>query len=519
MTEHIPPPGEIDLEEFRRQGHRIVDWIAEYLAHPERYPVLSRVRPGEVAAQLPAAPPAEGEPLDAVLADFERIILPGITHWNHPGFFAYFAISGSAPGILGELLTAALNVNGMLWRTAPAATELEAVTLDWLRQLIGLPEPRFGIICDTASISSLLAMAAAREATDLDVRTRGLAGRPELPRLRAYCSDQTHSSVEKAGIALGIGQENVVKIPSDAEFRLDPAALVAAIEADRAAGHRPFFLCGTVGTTSTTSIDPIPALADIAARYGLWLHVDAAYGGSAAVVPELRHVLAGVERADSLVVNPHKWLFTPVDLSALYSRRPDVLKRAFSLVPEYLRTAEGDAARSGARDTAARPDTDLMDYGMQLGRRFRALKLWFVLRAYGAEGLAARIREHVRLARAFAAWVDADPDWERLAPVPFSTVCFRAHPAGFDDEAALDRLNAALLDAVNATGEAYLSHTRLRGRYALRLAVGNIRTDERWVRRARELLQSELARLLATAAYRPAAALPGRAGMGAGEAE
>lgn len=483
MSNTVPPLGELDLEEFRRQGRRLVDWIAEYLAEPERYPVLARVRPGEVAAQLPEAPPEAAEPIDAILADFERVILPGVTHWNHPGFMAYFGITGSAPGILGELLTAALNVNAMLWRTSPAATELEAVTLGWLRRLLGLPDGLFGVIMDTASISSLVAMAAAREAVPgLDVRARGLAG---APRLRAYISDQTHSSVEKAAITLGIGAENVVKVRSDDQFRLDPAQLEAAIERDLAAGYRPFFLCGTVGTTSTTSVDPIPALAEIAERHGLWLHVDGAYGGVAAILPERRGVLAGAERADSIVVNPHKWLFTPIDLSAFYTRRPAVVRGAFSLVPEYLRTSEAEAG--GA--------VDLMDYGVQLGRRFRALKLWFVIRAYGVEGIAARLREHIRLANQFAAWVDAAPDFERLAPVPFSTVCFRAHPPGLADEAALNRLNEALLERVNATGEVYLSHTRLHGRHTLRIAIGNIRTAERHVARTWELLNRELAAL------------------------
>jgi aromatic-L-amino-acid decarboxylase len=469
------PFGGLDPEQFRAYGKQVIDWIADYLADADRYPVLSPVKPGDVKRQLPATPPAAPEAMDAILADFQRVILPGITHWNHPGFFAYFAITGSAPGILGELLTAALNVNGMLWRTSPAATELEEVVLDWLRQMIGLPPQFEGVITDTASVSTLIAVAAAREALDRGVREEGLAGRPDLPRLRMYCSEQAHSSVEKAGLVLGLGRSGVRKIPIDAEFRLRPDALASAIAEDRAAGQLPFCVVATVGTTSTTSIDPTPAIADICARERLWLHVDGAYGGIAAIAPELRHALAGCERADSIVVNPHKWLFTPIDCSAFYTRRADTLKRAFSLVPEYLRTAEGEVK-------------NYMDYGVQLGRRFRALKLWFVIRSYGVDGLIAHIREHCRLAREFAAWIDADARFERLAPAPFSTVCFRYRPAGMSDETELERLNAALLDAVNASGQAFLSHTKLDGRYALRLAIGNAATRAQHVERAWRLL-------------------------------
>ena len=481
-----PSLGEMNLDDFRRCGYQLIDWIADYLDHPEQYPVLSRSQPGEIEAQLPAQPPAQAESLDRILADFEEILLPGVTHWNHPGFFAYFGITGSGPGILGELLMAALNVNAMLWRTSPAATELETVTLDWLRQMLGLPEGLDAVIMDTASVASMVALAAAREAVEgLEARTKGLAGRAEAPRLRAYISEQTHSSLEKGAITVGIGHENVVKIPTDDQFRLRPDALRAAIEADLAAGYRPFFVCATVGTTSTTSVDPIPVIADLAEAYKLWLHVDGAYGGIAAIVPEMRQVLAGAGRADSIVVNPHKWLFTPIDLSVFYTRRPAVLKQAFSLVPEYLRSAETDA----------KVVKDYMDYGIQLGRRFRALKLWLIIRHFGHEGLAARIREHIRLGQQLAAWVDDSPLFERMAPTPFSTVCFRAHPPDLN-EAALDRLNETLLDAVNATGEIFISHTRLNGHYTLRLAIGNIRSEEKHVRRAWELLQQRLSELV-----------------------
>lgn len=490
-----PSLGDMSPEEFREYGHRVVDWVAGYLAHPERYPVLARTEPGALRRALPAVPPAGPEPMDAILADFETHIIPGITHWNHPAFFAYFAVTGSGPGILGELLAAALNVNGMLWKTSPAATELEEVTLDWLRQMVGLPAEFMGVIMDTASVASLCAIAAAREAiTDYPIRDRGMASGP---RLRLYTSEQAHSSIEKAAIVLGIGQQGVRKIPVDAEFRMDSGALQRAIAEDRQAGWRPFCVVATVGTTSTTSVDPVPAIAQICSREELWLHVDGAYAGVAAVVPEFRSVLAGCEHADSIVINPHKWLFTPIDCSAFYCRQPEILRRAFSLVPEYLRTAE-------SQQTSVR---DFMDYGIQLGRRFRALKLWMIIRYFGHEGLAARIREHMRLGRLFTSWIDGHPDFERMASAPFSTVCFRAHPAGLrtapsrlegpadEMEDYLERLNAALLDEINATGRAYLSHTKLRGKYTLRLAVGNIRTTEAHVRDAWELLQEHAARL------------------------
>ena len=504
-----PNTGDLAVPEFERAAERVVAWIARYLEHPERYPVLSRVAPGEVRASLPASPPARGEPLDAILDDFESKILPGVTHWNHPGFFAYFAISSSAPGILGELLTAALDVNGMLWKTSPSATELEALVLDWLRQLLGVGEGWFGMITDTASISTLLALAAAREARpELRIRERGMAGRGDLPAMRVYCSTETHSSIDKGAITLGLGQENVVHVATDDAFRMRVDLLAEAIRADRAAGRLPLAAVATVGTTSTTSVDPVREIAELCRREHVWLHVDGAYGGIAAVVPELRHVLDGVELADSLVVNPHKWLFTPVDCSAFYTRRPDVLKRAFSLVPEYLRTdvdagcgvwgvgCSDDPGTPGAPGPHPTPDTpqpvDFMDYGVQLGRRFRALKLWMVIRAFGAEGLAARLRHHIQLAQEFAGWVRGEREWEVVAPAPFSLVCFRHAPAGASDAEA-DARNERILRRVNESGAVYLSHTKLRGRYVLRLAVGNLRTERRHVEEAWRLLRAAAA--------------------------
>lgn len=481
-----PPLGDMTAEEFRRHGRELIDWIAEFFGRLEELPVLAQVRPGELKSRLPESAPVEGESMGEILADVDRLVLPALTHWNHPSFFAYFATSSSAPGIFGELLSAVFDVKSMLWRTSPAATELEEVALSWLGQLLGLPREFEGVIYDTASVATMHAVAAAREATGLGVREEGMSGRPDLPLLRLYASEQSHSSVEKGLIALGLGRRSLRAVETDDEYRMKPDALASAVEEDRRAGCLPFCVVATVGTTSTSSVDPVRTIADLCERERLWLHVDAAYAGSAAVVPELRRHFEGCERADSFVVNPHKWLFTPFDLSALYSPRMDVLRAAFTLTPEYLRTPEAGAVRHGS------------DYGVQLGRRFRALKLWMILRYFGAEGLAARIREHCRLARLFATWVEESPDWELLAPTPFSLVCFRARTAADGDEtddaraARLDALNESLMNAVNATGEVFLSHTKLRGVFTLRLAVGNIRTAEPHVRRAWELLNEQL---------------------------
>jgi aromatic-L-amino-acid/L-tryptophan decarboxylase len=436
------------MSDFRADGAAALEWAARYLEGVRDLPVLSRVEPGAVRAALPAAPPDEPEPFAAVLQDLDEVLLPGITHWNHPRFFAYFAISGSEPGILAELLAATLNVNAMLWRTSPAATELEELVLDWVAQLMGLPEGLHGHIEDTASTSTLAALAAAREL---------------CPGGVVLCSDQAHSSVEKAARILGLEAR---KVAVDDEFRMRPDALAEALEDAEVAA-----VVATVGTTSTTSVDPVPAIADLAEQAGAWLHVDAAYAGSAMVCEELRWALEGCERADSLVVNPHKWLFTPVDCSCLFSRRPEVLRRAFSLVPAYLRSDE--------------VATNLMDYGPALGRRFRALKLWAVIRCYGRSGLQERIREHIRLAQLFASWVEAEPGWDVVAPVPFSAVCFRYE--GSDEE------NRAIIERANATGEVFLSPTVLRDRTVLRLAIGNLRTTTADVERAWAVLRDATA--------------------------
>jgi aromatic-L-amino-acid decarboxylase len=476
-------------DDFRRHGHALVDWIADYFERVERYPVLARVKPGDITGALPDSAPEDGEPFESIMADFERVLVPGLTHWNHPGFLAYFDSCASPPGVLAEFLCAALNQQAMLWRTSPAATELEAVALGWLRKLIGLPDGFEGVIYDTASISTMHALLAAREVSVRDVRVRGLAGRHDVPMVRVYCSEQTHSSIDKSLMAIGLGQESLRKIQVDADYRMNPAALAAAIAEDRAAGVLPIAVVATVGTTSTTSIDPVPSIADICARERLWLHVDAAYAGVAAMLPSHAHVLAGADRADSLVVNPHKWLFTPVDLSVLYCQRMDSLRAAFALTPEFI--LSGDEAAAARRN--------LMNTGIQLGRRFRSLKLWMILRSFGAKSIRARLAEHIRLAQLFASWVDANPDFERLAPVPFSVVCFRWNPIGTAGEKRaetdLDVANERLLDLVNESGEVFLSHTRVREGTALRLAVGHSETAERHVKRAWDLLVDRAATL------------------------
>jgi aromatic-L-amino-acid decarboxylase len=452
-----------DENDWNAAFARVGAWIDDYYREGRRYPVLSRAKPGDLTRALPAEAPEQGEPMMRLLDDFESQIIPGITHWNHPRFFAYFAISAAPATVLAEALAAALDVNAMLWRTSPAATELEEVTLSWLRRMLGLPDAFHGIIYDTASISGFTALAAARERLDLDIRARGMAGRDDLPRLRVYITEHTHSHIEKGAIALGIGRDNVIKIPCDDAFAMRPEALAAQIDADVAAGYRPMCAVATVGTTSTTSSDPVAALRDVTRERDVWLHVDAAYGGPAAILPEFRWLLDGAHGADSIVLNPHKWLFIPVDLSVLYVRDPGLLERTFSLVADFLETPETDVR-------------NYMNYGLQLGRRFRALKLWFALRNYGVSGMQVRLRRHIALAQEFATWVAAEPGWQVLAPHPLSVVCFRYAPDAEADPEAVDLANMAIMDRVNAGGEVYLSATRLHGRVALRIAIGNERT-------------------------------------------
>ena len=472
----------MDGAAFREAAHVVADLIADYIENVERYAVLPSVEPGTLRPLFPTAAPQDAEAIDAILADYDRLVVPNATHWQHPGFMAYFATTASGPGILGEMLTAALGQNPMLWRTSPIGTELEEVVVDWLRQALGLPDGVDGLLTDTASTSSLIALAAAREATGLDIAARGLAGRDDVPALRVYASREAHSSIEKACMTLGLGGESLVRIDVDDAFAMQPDALAAAIAADLAAGRRPVAIVATVGTTSSTAIDPVAEIAEIAEREALWLHVDAAYAGAVALIPERRAAFDGWERADSIVVNPHKWLFTPLDASLLLTRRMADLRAAFSLVPEYLRTLDRES-----------PVRDYNEFTPQLGRRFRALKLWIQLRWFGLAGLRERIDRHIEMAAAFARWIDEAPDWERLAPVPFSTVCFRWNPGGVSDE-DLDVRNAAIMDAVNRTGEVFLSHTKLRGRFTIRLSVGNLRTEPHHVERAWALLREAAAR-------------------------
>jgi aromatic-L-amino-acid decarboxylase len=458
---------DLDAKELRRHGHFVADWIADYLAGIEARPVLPAISPGEVKQQLPATAPEQPEPIDAILADFERIVVPASTHWNHPGFHAYFANTASGPGILAESLTAALNANAMLWRTAPAATELEEVVLDWLRQMLGVSGKWFGHINDTASVGTIVALAAARHRVAPGaMREQGVR---VLAEPRIYCSTQTHSSIEKAAMLLGLGRACVIKIGVDESFRLRPDLLEARLREDRAHGCTPVAVVATVGTTATTAIDPVQSIAEICRRESVFLHVDAAYGGAMAILPEQRDVMAGVEAADSFLVNPHKWIFTPMDCSCLWVKDEALLRDAFSLVPSYLETSERGQAR------------DLMNYGPALGRRFRALKLWFVLRAFGSSGIAERIRHHLELARELSAWIEAEPQWELLVPTRMAVVLFRHRPSGMD-EAALTRHNQMLLDRINASGHAFLSHTLVGDeRFALRVSIGNLRTQRRHV--------------------------------------
>ncbi|MEZ4414991.1 MAG: pyridoxal-dependent decarboxylase [Gemmatimonadota bacterium] len=434
-------------DEYQQHAHTVADWIAEYWRSIRRYPVTPNMRPGDLIDRLPDSAPEEGEPMERILADFEAEILPAVTHWNHPRFHSFFAISSSPPGVLAETLIAGLNMQHMLWASGPAGTELEQVTLDWLRQWLGLTPGWFGQILDTASTSTLHAIAAARHRADPESRDRGPDG-----RLRVYTSEYAHSSVDKACTMAGIGLNNLTRLPVDEAFRLRPDTLREAIRSDRAQGLRPACVVPTVGTTGVTSVDPVREVVEIAREENLWVHVDAAYGGAAAVVPELRHLLDGADGADSIVVNPHKWLFCPMDISVLYTRDPDTFRGAFSLTPSYLQYQRDDRT------------VDLMDYAIPLGRRFRSLKLWFVMRSFGRAGIVQRIREHVQWAQRLTDLIAADPRFEIAAPTTMGLVCFRCR-AG---EAA----TRALLEAINGSGFAFLSHATIAGRLTLRWALG-----------------------------------------------
>jgi aromatic-L-amino-acid decarboxylase len=472
-------------DEFRRHGHELVDWMADFFSEVGELPVTPAVRPGDIRRRLPGAPPSEGEPFDAMFRDFREIILPGLTHWNHPGWFAYFPCNNSPPSVLGEMLTSALGVQCMSWATSPAATELEQVVMDWVRQMMGLPEDFTGVIQDTASTATLVALLSARErATEGRSGSRGLASAG--PPLVVYASREAHSSIDKGAQLAGFGLECVRHIPGDEAFALDPAALEAAIEADRRAGLLSACVVATIGSTSSTAIDPVPAIADVCRRHRLWLHVDAAYAGAASIVPELRHHFAGMDRADSIVFNPHKWLMTNFDCTAYFVRDVEALLRACRISPEYLRTTH-DAEVANFRD-----------WGIQLGRRFRALKLWFVLRSYGVAGLQEIIRRHVALAKELAGWIEAEPEFEVVAPVPFGLVCFRWRPSGLP-EAEPNVLNERLLARVNASRRVHLTHTKLGGRYVIRLVVGQRETGREKMEEAWQLIR-EAAKELSPAA-------------------
>ena len=471
-------PGGMPPGDFREWAHLSADWASDYLERVGEYPVLPDIAPGEVRDRLPRTAPEQGESVEELLRDFESVVLPGITHWNHPAFFAYFAVSGSGPGIVGELLAAALNVNAMVWKSSPAATELEEVAVGWLRHFLGLPPEFRGTINDTASTSTFSALAAARERCLPEARQEGMAAAPPG---RIYASTETHSSIAKSVHALGFGRDGLRIVATGPGRGMDPAALARAIEEDVAAGFRPVAVTATIGTTSTTAVDPVGPIAEVVRARGIWLHVDAAYAGPAVALPEKKPHFEGWELADSIVINPHKWLFTPVDCSVLYVRNPAELKAAFSLVPAYLETADDEASH-------------LMDHGLALGRRFRALKLWFVMRYFGAAGLRERLAHHLALARGLAAAVDAEEDWERWRPSPFSLVVLRYRPSGTVRE-ALDAMNMAIIDRVNRSGTAFLAHTEIDGDVWVRFAIGNIHTMEEHVDAAWAALREAAAEL------------------------
>jgi aromatic-L-amino-acid decarboxylase len=465
-------------DEFRRAGHQFVDWIADYFENIEKFPVLSRLEPGDVKKLVPAVPPARGEGMEAIFRDFERVVMPGITHWQHPGWFAYFPANNSPASVLGEMLTAGLGVQGMVWQTSPAAAELEEVVLDWLRQMIGLPEGFSGVIQDTASTATLCAFLSARErATGFESDESGVR-----EPLTVYASEEVHSSAEKGVKIAGFGKRNFRRIPTDERFALIPERLEEALMRDKDAGLVPACVMATVGTTSSGAVDPLRAVGEICRRHGVWFHVDAAWAGTAALLPEKRGILDGAELADSFVFNPHKWMLTNFDCSAYFVRDPAALVRTFEIHPEYLKTGV-DAKVKNYRD-----------WGIQLGRRFRALKLWFVVRSYGLEGLQAMVREHIRLAALFKDWVEADRRFELLAPVDLALVCFRLNDGR--DEAALDDLNRRFLERINAAGPVFLTHTSLRGRFTLRFVVGQRTTEERHVRAAWDIISAAAAEVL-----------------------
>jgi aromatic-L-amino-acid/L-tryptophan decarboxylase len=475
--EHLPSEldklGDTPPEIFREQLHQLADWIADYRETIGEIRVAPSAKPGAISAALPKRGPEEGEPFEKIFADIERLIVPGMVHWGHPMFLGYFGWTTTGPGILGEIATAPLNVNAMTWRTSPAATELETVVIDWLRQWLHLPREFDGVVYDTASVGIMHALAVAREEAAPSTRKVGLTNR-NLPVFRIYASDQAHSSAEKAAIALGLGEENVQRVPSDGAFRMDLAALREMIARDLRDKFKPLAAIATVGTTSTASVDPVPEIAQVCREHKMWLHVDGAYGGGLALLPEYEWLTAGWREADSIIINPHKTLFVPLDFSVLYLRDLERLRRVFTLVPEYLR---GDTMEAGK---------NYMDYGIQLGRRFRALKTWVIWRSFGRAGMVARIREHLRLANLLAEWIRGDNRFELAAPVVMPVVCFRFVAT---DKDKMDVTNSEIVERINASGRAYLTQTKLRGRTVLRIGLGNVLTTERHLRNMWGLIQ------------------------------
>lgn len=462
-------------DEFRTHAHDLVDWMADYMESVRSYPVRSGVRPQEILNQLPADPPEQPEPFPDIFEDFKRVILPGITHWQHPSFFAYFPANASPPSVLAEMLTATLGAQCMSWVTSPAAAELEQRMMEWLGQMLGVPSSWRGVIQDTASTATLCSILSAREArSDFLINERGFA---DAPRFTAYCSAETHSSIEKGVKIAGIGRDNLRKIAVDQAFALRPDALEEAITADVRAGLQPLCVVATLGTTGSTAIDPLRTIGEICRRHNVWLHVDAALAGTALVLPEMRWMSDGLDAADTFVFNPHKWMMTNFDCSAYFVRNPATLIRTFEILPEYLKTAGG-----GSVD-------NYRDWGIQMGRRFRALKLWFVLRSFGVSGIQEKVRRDIRMAQQLAEEIRRDPAFEVLAPVPLNTVCFRFAPPGLTDPGAIDALNADLLERLNATGSLFMTHTRLNGAFAIRMVIGQTNVQQRHVDRAWTLIR------------------------------
>ena len=464
----------MDVRDFRKYGHDLVDWMADFFESIESYPVKSQVKPKDIINKLPAAAPKEGENFADIFEDFQKIILPGITHWQHPKFFAYFPANSSYPSVLGEMLTAALGAQGMIWQTSPAAAELEERVMDWLRDMIGLPEGYSGVIQDSASSATLASLLTAREKwSDYEINEKGFT--PDY-NLVLYCSEETHSSIEKGAKIAGFGKERIRKIEVDDQFAMIPEKLEAAIKKDKQAGFTPCCAVATIGTTGSTAVDPLRAVGEICKKFDIWLHVDAALAGTAMVIPEHRWMIDGVEYADTFVFNPHKWMFTNFDCSAYFVRDSEALTRTFDIHPEYLKTKEENEVNN------------YRDWGVQLGRRFRALKLWFVIRTYGVEGIRNTVENHINLANEIAGKIDEAPDFERLAPVPLNTICFRYTPKDINDKDELNRINEKLLEAINDTGEAYFTHTTLRGTYTIRFVIGQTYVEKRHVDEAWELI-------------------------------